>query len=341
MDDAKETTRSTFDDNDTSSGVAFHKALFRMHDNAVETCIPAIVVEREDENGLLKVQPLVNFLKITSKGYRSVKRPEILVRALKMFHGGFAVRAPLFIGDTGYVVACDRDGTTAIRENGTVLHEDQKDGEGDNVGPTDPDSIDRPRHVYGFFIPCSWYNDEGEDWKELFGKDGGRFKDVLLVSNAKKPGEDGACYATMDRDGKCKVHAESVEVHSGNSTFSIDADSVKVERSDDAETATDDDSKEPKKSTVKVDGDGVTVSRGDMTLRVLGDEVRISGGDGKATVSIRLGSLSGNVSFRKLMVIGGMPQKNGNVVSIPYSTVNALCDDPQTAGNLEIDIKDP
>lgn len=334
MDDAKETARSTFDDSDTSSEVAFHKALFRMHDNAVETCIPAIVVEREDENGLLKVQPLVNFLKITSKGYRSVKRPSILVRALKTFHGGFTVRAPLFIGDTGYVIACDRDGTTAIRENGTVLHEDQKEEHGENIGPTDPDSIDRPRHVYGFFVPCSWYNDDGEDWKKLFGKDEGSFKDVLLVSNSKKPGEDGSCYAMMDRDGKC-------EVHSGNSTFSIDADSVTVERSDDAGTGTDEDSEEPKKSTVKVDGDGVTVSRGDMMLRVLGDEVRISGGDGKATVSIRLDSLNGNVSFKKLMVIGGMPQKNGDVVSIPYSTVNALCDDQQVAGNLEINIKDP
>ena len=333
MDDAKETARSTFDDSDTSSEVAFHKALFRMHDNAVETCIPAIVVEREDENGLLKVQPLVNFLKITSKGYRSVKRPSILVRALKTFHGGFTVRAPLFIGDTGYVIACDRDGTTAIRENGTVLHEDQKEEHGENIGPTDPDSIDRPRHVYGFFVPCSWYNDDGEDWKKLFGKDEGRFKDVLLVSNAKKPGEDGSCYATMDRDGK-------FEVHSGNSTFSIDADSVKVERSDDAGTGTDEDSEEPKKSTVKVDGDGVTVSRGAMMLCVLGDEVRISGGDGKATVSIRLDSLNGSVSFKKLMVIGGMPQKNGDVVSIPYSTVNALCDDQQVAGNLEINIKD-
>lgn len=341
MDDAKETARSTFDDSDTSSEVAFHKALFRMHDNAVETCIPAIVVEREDENGLLKVQPLVNFLKITSKGYRSVKRPSILVRALKTFHGGFTVRAPLFIGDTGYVIACDRDGTTAIRENDTVLHEDQKEEHGENIGPTDPDSIDRPRHVYGFFVPCSWYNDDGEDWKKLFGKDEGSFKDVLLVSNSKKPGEDGSCYATMDRDGKCKVHAESVDVHSGNSIFSIDADSVKVERIDDSGTGTDEDSEEPKKSTVKVDGDGVTVSRGDMMLRVLGDEVRISGGDGKATVSIRLDSLNGNVSFKKLMVIGGMPQKNGDVVSIPYSTVNALCDNQQVAGNLEINIKDP
>ena len=58
-DNPNETPRSTFDRNDTESEVAFFKALFRMYANSVQTCIPVIVLDRENEYGFIKVKPII------------------------------------------------------------------------------------------------------------------------------------------------------------------------------------------------------------------------------------------------------------------------------------------
>lgn len=325
---------STFEQSEAETLVGFYKALFRMEESSYETCIPAIVEERENESGLVKVKPLANWVKQTDKGPVGVARQSIYVRPLKAFHGGFTIRLPLFIGDTGYVVACDRDCTTAISRNSSVLEEDQKeDGSAENKGPSDPDSMDRPQHPYGFFIPCSWFKDSGDERKSEFG-DGGVFRDHLIIANSKMPNSKGACHILLTRDGRIEIRAER--------TFAVIGESgITVEREDESSPSENGEEETPKKTSVVVDADGIRATRAGMSLSVSGDSVSVGKEGDDKTVSVSLGHLRTSAEFRELKVLAGTPTKNGEIVSIPYMTANVLCDEPSLAGTIDVNIKDP
>lgn len=327
---------STFEQAEAETIVGFYKALFRMVESAHETCIPAIVEERENESGLVKVKPLANWVKQTDKGPVGVVRQSIYVRPLKAFHGGFTIRLPLFVGDTGYVIACDRDCTTAISRNSSILEEDQKeDGSSENKGPSDPDSMDRPQHPYGFFIPCSWFKDNGDERRREFGEDSGVFRDHLVIANSKMPNSKGACHILLTRDGRIEIRAES--------TFAVIGESgITIEREDEkATTGNEEEEEEPKRTTVTVDGNGIKASRAGLSLSVSGDSVSVGKEGDDKTVSVSLGHLRTSAEFRELKVLAGEPTKNGEIVSIPYMTANVLCDEPSLAGTIDVNIKDP
>lgn len=215
----KDTPRSTFDQSDIETEIGFYKTLFRLTDAARESCLPAIVVEDENEDGLIKVQPLVNSMKQMAGGLQGFKKSPILVRKYKLFHGGFFVSMPVYKGDTGYILAVDRDSTTALKKNKSVLEEAQSGDNGANEGPQDPDSFEYQKYIHGFFLPCSWYDDQDDDVKDLLGE-GGYFKDKFVVSNFHKDkGKDASI--SIDREG-------NIEAETNGAIVNINPEGVKV-----------------------------------------------------------------------------------------------------------------
>lgn len=215
----KDTPRSTFDQSDIETEIGFYKTLFRLTDAARESCLPAIVVDDENEDGLIKVQPLINSMKQMAGGLQGFKKTPILVRKYKLFHGGFFVSMPVYKGDTGYILAVDRDSTTALKKNKSVLEEAQSGDNGANEGPQDPDSFEYQKYIHGFFVPCSWYNDEDDDVKSILGK-GGYFKDKFVVSNFhKEKGKDASI--SIDREG-------NIEAETNGAIVNINPECVKV-----------------------------------------------------------------------------------------------------------------
>ena len=187
---SNEDIRSTFDIAETKTPVGFFKALFRLTDATREGCIPAVVVQREDERGLIRVLPIAKTMMQTKDKLIGENKKPLWVRPFKIFHGGFHVHAPLFIGDTGYLIAIDRDCMTAIQKNEKPVEEDGNLDELKEKNTSNPDDLTPQRYNYGFFLPCSWVLNDGELLKEHFNRDEGTLKDKFVVSNGKKIDED-------------------------------------------------------------------------------------------------------------------------------------------------------
>lgn len=134
--------------------------LFRQYSIGREYCIPCIVTEYDATARKVDVQPLANHTRDNGKEIVDSKRPIVKGVPVETFaHGGFSVSAPLFKGDTGYLVAADRNCTTIINDNSTMLYGDDANAE-KNKGAGVPDDCSLTSFANGFFIPCSWARSE-------------------------------------------------------------------------------------------------------------------------------------------------------------------------------------
>ena len=134
--------------------------LFRQYSIGREYCIPCIVTEYDATARKVDVQPLANHTRDNGKEIVDSKRPIIKGVPVETFaHGGFAVSAPLFKGDTGYLIAADRNCATIIEDNSTTLYRDDAEAK-KNKGCGIPDDCSLTSFANGFFIPCSWANAE-------------------------------------------------------------------------------------------------------------------------------------------------------------------------------------
>ena len=332
--------RSTFDPTEAETEIGFFKALFRLTDAAREGCIPAVVVQREDERGLIRVLPIAKTMKQTKDKLIGENKQPLWVRPFKIFHGGFHIHAPLFIGDTGYLIAIDRDCMTAIQKNEKPVEKDGNLDELKEKNTSNPDDLTPQRYNYGFFLPCSWVLNDGELLKEHFNRDEGTLKDKFVVSNGKKIDEDESCYITISRDGV-------VEIHSTNSLARISKDSVDLmcrDSLDDGEYKDEDGNTHIKNSSVvRSHGSGVEIGRYDgdgkrNVLEVDGDKSTFSNENLSAEVD--LNKLKSSASFREVRIITGEPSRDGDTVTIPTSTIRVLCDDPIPSSPLTFSVKD-
>ena len=337
---SNEDIRSTFDIAETKTPVGFFKALFRLTDATREGCIPAVVVQREDERGLIRVLPIAKTMKQTKDKLIGENKKPLWVRPFKIFHGGFHIHAPLFIGDTGYLIAIDRDCMTAIQKNEKPVEEDGNLDELKEKNTSNPDDLTPQRYNYGFFLPCSWVLNDGELLKEHFNRDEGTLKDKFVVSNGKKIDEDESCYITISRDGV-------IEIHSTNSLARVSKDSIDLMRRDsldDGEYKDEDGNTHIKNSSVvRSNGDGVEIGRYDgdgkrNVLKVNGDKSTFS--NEKLSAEIDLNKLYSSASFREVRIITGEPSRDGDTVTIPTSTIRVLCDEPIQSEPLTFSVKD-
>lgn len=332
--------RSTFDRSEIQSPVGFFKTLFRLTDAAREGVIPAVVVERENERGLVRVLPIAKTMRQTKDKLVGENKQPLWVRPFKIFQGGYHIHAPLFIGDTGYVIAIDRDCMTAIQKNEKPVDEDGNlDGlKGDNTA--DPDNLKPQRYNYGFFLPCSWVLNDGELLKEHFNRDEGTLKDKFVISNGKKIDDDESCYLSISREGE-------IEIHSTNSLARVSESAIDLLRRDsldDGEYEDDEGDTQVKNSVVvRADDLGVEIGRyGDEgkknVLEVNGDKSTFS--NEKYAAEIDLNKLQSSASFREVRIITGDPTRDGDTVTIPTSTIRVLCDEPIQSDPLTFSVKD-
>ena len=337
---SNEDIRSTFDIAETKTPVGFFKALFRLTDATREGCIPAVVVQREDERGLIRVLPIAKTMKQTKDKLIGENKQPLWVRPFKIFHGGFHIHAPLFIGDTGYLIAIDRDCMTAIQKNEKPVEEDGNLDELKEKNTSNPDDLTPQRYNYGFFLPCSWVLNDGELLKEHFNRDEGTLKDEFVVSNGKKIDEDESCYITISREGV-------IEIHSTNSLARVNKDSVDLMRRDsldDGEYNDEDGNTHIKNSSVvRSNGDGVEIGRYDgdgkrNVLKVNGDKSTFS--NEKLSAEVDLNKLHSSASFREVRIITGEPSRDGDTVTIPTSTIRVLCDEPIQSEPHTFSVKD-
>ena len=337
---SNEDIRSTFDIAETKTPVGFFKALFRLTDATREGCIPAVVVQREDERGLIRVLPIAKTMMQTKDKLIGENKKPLWVRPFKIFHGGFHIHAPLFIGDTGYLIAIDRDCMTAIQKNEKPVDKDGNLDELKEKNTSNPDDLTPQRYNYGFFLPCSWVLNDGELLKEHFNRDEGTLKDKFVVSNGKKIDEDESCYITISRDGV-------IEIHSTNSLARVGKEAIDLmcmDSLDDGEYKDEDGNTHIKNSSVvRSHGNGVEIGRYDgdgkrNVLEVDGDKSTFS--NEKLSAEIDLSKLHSSASFREVRIITGEPSRDGDTVTIPTSTIRVLCDEPIQSEPLTFSVKD-
>ena len=337
---SNEDIRSTFDIAETKTPVGFFKALFRLTDATREGCIPAVVVQREDERGLIRVLPIAKTMMQTNDKLIGENKKPLWVRPFKIFHGGFHIHAPLFIGDTGYLIAIDRDCMSAIQKNEKPVEKDGNLDELKEKNTSNPDDLTPQRYNYGFFLPCSWVLNDGELLKEHFNRDEGTLKDKFVVSNGKKIDEDESCYITISREGV-------IEIHSTNSLARISKDYVDLmcrDGLDDGEYKDEEGNTHIKNSSVvRSNGNGAEIGRYDgdgkrNVLEVDGDKSTFS--NEKLSAEVDLNKLKSSASFREVRIITGEPSRDGDTVTIPTSTIRVLCDEPIQSSPLTFSVKD-
>lgn len=137
----------------------FYKTLLQLHDAQQKYCLPAIVKEYDATTGNVTVLPLAKLIQDTEDGELLVNRPEYTVPLHRISYGGVEISITPYIGDTGYLIAVDRDCGKAIEDNSERILEDQKveeDKFGLNKGPQKPNTRALGSFTWGYFEPCYW-----------------------------------------------------------------------------------------------------------------------------------------------------------------------------------------
>lgn len=224
----------------------------------IEQCIPCIVTEYNKENCTVSVQPLPQRAINTEEGLTYKDRPIIpSVPILRFLHGGFSINSPIFVGDTGYLIASDRSCSAVQAKNSTMLFSDdnQKDK---NKGSFPPDDLSLGQYTSGFFLPCSWSKEGNHNGELVIEGIGGQPNDgkwqKIRLSN------DGTITIEV-KDRKVVVSEDSINLSSGETKLSILDDKIVTDRGD-SHTEQTKDFVEIKHGTNKIvlDKKGVTYS---------------------------------------------------------------------------------
>lgn len=131
------------------------KTLFDLYHKSGQFCIQGIVKAYDRETGLAKVLPLI-------KRKDGVKIDPVEVPVMNFCHGGFTINLPIFEGDTGFIIAGDKNAVDAMKKNSAILKHRMTEGDygGDdpnkNHGPVNANDDGFCKFAFGFFIPCNW-----------------------------------------------------------------------------------------------------------------------------------------------------------------------------------------
>lgn len=157
----------------------------------LECSIPAKIVKYNRTTHVATVQPLVKIQYPDGDQVKSEERQQFDVTVLQFCHGGFVIDIPLSEGDTGWVVASDRDAVLAKRANANIRA-------ADNKGAQDPNTSQKHRYNLGFFIPDSW---------ATIPYDMEKFNGKMVIGDVENI-DDPAAYITLDHDGHIVIHAD-------------------------------------------------------------------------------------------------------------------------------------
>lgn len=205
-----------FDPAVISERIGFFRSLFRAHDVGIDGILPCIVRKYDAESGTVSAQPIVNGVVPHLDGEKDIERPVYEdVPVMGMCHGGFEMSFPLFVGDTGLLVALDRSCDEAIKRNSSRLEADQTGKNDKNEGPTSLDDKSLMSFEHSVFVPFSFSGEKSEDG-------------TLLI---KRLGENGPKFEL--KDGSATIECDK-------SVVTVGKDSVVINRNGDTLTFSDD-----------------------------------------------------------------------------------------------------
>lgn len=187
---------------------AIFKRIQFCHDLEFECAIPAKIVHVYNDH-TADAQPLIKLVSSTE----AIDQAPVRVTTLWNFHGDFEVHHPLNVGDTGWLIAADRN-TDLVKQYNCELDETQ------NQGAQEPNKdLNLHRYRWGFFIPDRWDKQLRE--KETVPE---QLQDCFYIRD-----RNGNVEILLDEDGRIDITAKSaVEIFSdlfvhGESVFDGEA----------------------------------------------------------------------------------------------------------------------
>lgn len=141
----------------------------------IETCVPGQFDRYDGDDGRSKnvaiVKPLLKEPFVSGNKFQWREMKEFSLRVLRMKSGGFWFYCPLKKGDTGWIIAAERDTTYAVERNANV--DESKNTSDNGGGPQEYANFNKLRHEFGFFLPdgfCDIDVDEDKENSSLWTK---------------------------------------------------------------------------------------------------------------------------------------------------------------------------
>lgn len=184
--------------------LGFFQTLFRLKEVDKQGVIPAIVRSYDRKTGIATVQPIVTYVVDTKEGEKLIPRGTYDVSVIRFAHGGFVIDAPLFAGDTGWLIAADRNAKDAKEANSKILNADQDDENPYNEGFKRPTDDSLRSFSWGFFIPDTW-------------------GDTELTKN------DGLVIKDVDEKNVIALNDGAIEIKRGDNIISISDNGITME----------------------------------------------------------------------------------------------------------------
>lgn len=200
-----------YDRSALQSDINFYQSLFRLHDISREGVIPARVEKYNRTTGIARVRPIVNSVIDTVDGEKEIERPSYEVHVVRFAHGGFLLDAPLLVGDTGWLIASDRNCNTTIQKNSSIGTFGNESVSG-NEFISSPDDSSISKFSNGFFIPASW----------------GEIDDNGTSLVIKRIDEDGDGTSIVIGEESLIIDGELIKIKSGNSSISLSDKDIRL-----------------------------------------------------------------------------------------------------------------
>lgn len=193
------------------SPVRMFDAVLRVFGLRFECCIPAIVENYDRNSHMVLARPLVNMV---SADGEQLKRDVIEVPARRIQHGEFLIDIPIYKGDTGWIIAGDRDNENAMLSN---CFDTTSEGS-QNRGGQRPITKNIHKYRFGFFLPDRW----GEIKLDKIGD----VEDSSLVDETDHTGDavirsmNGKTCIVISKDGDIEI---SLNKNGGNNSLTLNA----------------------------------------------------------------------------------------------------------------------
>lgn len=251
------------------TGLGFIQTLFRLKEVDKQGVIPAIVKSYDRKTGIATVQPIVTYVVDTKEGEKLIPRGTYDVSVVRFAHGGFVIDAPLFAGDTGWLIAADRNAKDAKEANSKILNADQDDENPSNEGFKRPTDDSLRSFSWGFFIPDTW-------------------------GDTKLTKEDGLIIKDVDDKSIIVLKDEAIEIKRGDTVIRIEDGKVTIVE-DGSEIVVDENgaSLRNDKNKVLVSQSGISATSGTAQANIQNERISASIGRSLFAVTDKSVTLQG------------------------------------------------
>lgn len=230
----------------------------------LQVCFPCCVYSYDRVSHTAMVMPLVKRACFNGE-WEYIRRSPFKTTVRSIQAGGYAIDLPLYVGDTGWVFASDRD-TTLLKEEGrltaSVLEKDRAVLSVENSYQQNPNTTAKHSFTHGFFLPDNW-----GPWEFSRIKDGQGvpLSGALYIGSSvdtAEPDGDGAQSGTAYEK---KTTSSLVLNRSGGAYLLSSTETKKAKNDDDGKGGNADAARLKRSSKVAVEGDRVELAVRDAT----------------------------------------------------------------------------